>query len=242
MLEIYDLFDMKCVTKLHCNISGIMDSRNLRMLGFYTESVPNLSSVATSDASSLKSVEIGDQEMRPDECRSTSYHLVLDYFPQANVSFFFLFTIGGKNMEEITMDCHQPMHINTVKPECSSILPDGNCLTGSVDGSLVLWNTRTRDVGGKFCDPLLNSSSQKDTRNGVKGGSGRKMAHQGPIMSVAVSVEKQLVVSGGKDGRIKVWSLSNRQLVASVAGCQGEVRIRFVSMCEQSSYGENNRL
>ncbi len=102
MLGVFDLFDMKTISSLHCNIHGEMNCTNLQLLGVTTVKRPI---TQQSDAST--------QEM------SDIHYAILDYFPSENVSYFFTFIISSDKEPRISMDHNDPMYINTNSPKCT---------------------------------------------------------------------------------------------------------------------------
>ena len=96
MLGIFDLFEMKPIASLHCNISGEMNASNLQLLGATTVKRP----CPSGDETDL----------------DTLYYVVLNYSPNENTSYLFTFIIRG---DELSMDYTDPLFINTYSPECT---------------------------------------------------------------------------------------------------------------------------
>ena len=65
-------------------------------------------------------------------------------------------------------------------------------LSGSLDGSLILWNMKTQE--------LISIKEE---------------AHQGEISSLVFQPSGILAVSGGQDGKVKLWSLPELKLIHS---------------------------
>ncbi len=57
--------------------------------------------------------------------------------------------------------------------------------------------------------------------------------HQGYVMSVAISTDKQTIVSGGLDGTVRLWDSKGKQ-VAELRGHQGPVLSVAISTDKQT--------
>ena len=198
IVAIYDLFEMKCLASLQCNIYSSMDSTNLRLLGFTSETESNdmeLESVSDNDMAS---------EGVPSATNNKLY-AVLDYFPSDSLSFFFTFVVHGEGMKDISMDHHEPIHLDTVSPKCNIVMPGNVCVSGMKDGSLVMWNVASQKVITNFCD----DSRGRFLRS-------RQLAsnvHVGPVTCLAPAQDDTHIVSGGADGKVKLWNLNNKTLI-----------------------------
>ncbi|OKH57578.1 WD40 repeat domain-containing protein [Scytonema sp. HK-05] len=52
--------------------------------------------------------------------------------------------------------------------------------------------------------------------------------HRGYVRSVAISIDKQTIVSGGDDGKVRLWDSKGKQL-AELKGDQGSVNSVAIS-------------
>lgn len=100
MLGIYDLFEMKAITSLHCNIYGEMNATNLELVGVTTLKRSRPTDVANEDDTDLETV----------------HYAVVNFSPSEDLSYFFTFVING---DEVSMDHTDPVHINTYSTDCS---------------------------------------------------------------------------------------------------------------------------
>ena len=198
IVAIYDLFEMKCLASLQCNIYSSMDSTNLRLLGF--------TSVLEVDDMELESINENDVSLA-DVAQPTSNKLyaVLDYFPSDGLSFFFTFVIHGDGMKDISMDHHEPIHLDTISPDCNIVMPNNICISGTKDGSLVVWNVASQMVITNFCDVSHDRflRSRQTASN----------LHVGPVTCLTATQDGMYIVSGGVDGKVKIWNLNNKTLV-----------------------------
>lgn len=225
---------MKKVSDLKCNIFGNMNKTNLKFIGM-SKNIPrsNQSKAAldniqsgknspsrvaapgtTSNRKSAKSESSHD----PDEDFNNLY-AILDYFPEENVSFFFTVVISGNNQNVITMGATDPIELDTVSADCTLQLKDGNCITGTVEGELVVWNAATQRIVTTFHDQDMGVASRKgggDNRMSVR------RAHNGVITAVVGSADSKLLMSGDKEGVIKVWDMT-RKLLHTLEGHNSQV-------------------
>lgn len=225
-LAIYDLFEMTCLTSLHCNIYGNMDCTNLCFLGFTTKSAPSApdelilpgdeTMAVIEQVEGLNPNKLHDRQKKAERINNNKritnsdstenkLYTVLDYFPSPGVSYFFTFLISGKSLDRISMDLYEPIHIDTLSPSCTMLMPSGSCVTGTPDGTLVEWDVTTQATIGFFTDCSTGG------RVGRHGSHGRP-AHEAGVMCVEAKAD--LVASGDSAGIAKVWSINNsRQLV-----------------------------
>lgn len=223
VLGIYDLTKMKSLSNLICNIYGTMDARNLRIVGFSSRSSQTETMATDADKANRSSTTNATaSDIRNKKSGAKNLFLVLNYFPKVDMSFFFTFTICGDKVDEISMDSHDPLHVDTANPDCSAVGPNEVCVTGSIGGQLLCWNVRTQVIEGEFFD----QSTKKQKKESTTG----RVAHDGPVTCVAVDFKKGVVVSGGRDRKVKVWNLSNRELVTTFAGHQESVSFRRLTV------------
>ena len=79
---------------------------------------------------------------------------------------------------------------HTAPVTCLAITPDGTLIvSGSLDGSVYLWDAGTAQVVHRFT------------------------TGHGPVRSLAVSGDGQRLVTGGQDGLLRLWNLKERQLL-----------------------------
>lgn len=220
MLGVYDLNNMKNLTDLVCNIYGSMDAQSLHIIGFSSNTLRQ-DVVSADKPNRMKKRDVnkyGENLKTPD---MKGLYLLLDYYPKPGISFFFTFTISGKNNDEISMDSHDPMHINTARPECSVICPNETCVSGSTDGKLVSWNFRSQKTVGQFVDLSLKKSGSK----GSLSSTAMQCAHGASITCLEVDSKKGIIISGSKDCMVKLWNLTSRKLMGTYAGHQSDVRL-----------------
>ena len=190
-----------------------MDSSSLKLLGF-SKPAPKLS--AETDPAQKGS---SDQESKPRseaEGEESVLYALLDYYPSADVSYFFTFVISGMERDKISMDHHQPMHLDTQSPGCTVLLrDDALCMTGTVDGSLVLWDVTTQKMKSSFYDREMVKAIAKGQLQ-CANASG-KPAHSGAVTCMALSADGTMLATGGADGCVKLWDPAGRRLLASLA-------------------------
>jgi len=99
-------------------------------------------------------------------------------------------------------------------PECARFFMDGSGLiTGSVDGFIEIWDVWT----GKLREDLAYQASEKF------------MMHDSAVLSLNVSKDDDLLVSGGQDGEIKVWRVRSGHCIRKyeAAHSQGITSVSF---------------
>ena len=219
LLGIYDLFELKRVSVLHCNILGSMNTSNLSLLGFtlYTQAESAvISTIAEAQATT------NNKQMEAIATKMQRLYAVLDYYPQPGMSFFFTFVVEGSRLEKICMDHHEPIHLDTLSPKCSMVIREGCCLTGCVDGSLIAWDVATQNIIAHVYDHSLTKAVREGRITSTHCMS-LKPAHEGPVTCVAMSTDARVLVSGGVDEKVKVWLLGSRQLMHVLAGHSDQV-------------------
>ena len=197
VVAVYDLFEMKQVTSLNCDISGNMDSSNLKLLGFarVRESMKN---------ETENSMDILDNE---DESSETGAPVrlcaILNYHPVEYKSYFFTFYVDGHARDQINMEQHEPLHLDSLSPSCTTLLSDGRCVTGTCDGMLVSWYVQTKDFLTYFYDRKVHKTTNLQNVTG-------KAAHLSTISCVSASSDGNLLISGDTGGHIKLWDVGKR--------------------------------
>jgi hypothetical protein len=90
-------------------------------------------------------------------------------------------------------------------PKCIQVFNNSEMITGSRGGHLVQWNIHSCTITVNYIDPA-------DTQ-----------AHQGGINHVALSTDKEYIVTASSDCTAKVWSTRERSLISVLTGHRGEV-------------------
>lgn len=72
-------------------------------------------------------------------------------------------------------------------------------------------------------DAELVDTSLNETKNSLI--DSRQLAHSGAVtcLTVELTSSQQVLVSGGRDGSVKVWSVFNNQLLCTLTGHQQSV-------------------
>ena len=212
VFTIVDLFELKCTTALHCSIFGSMDCTNLRFIGAkkFIGYKPTKRPVHTSTTSS-QLADKTDLEQRD------AIIVVLDFFPDVRTSYFFSIRLSGDNFDEINMDYSEPIHVDSCSPGCSLMLDGARCVTGQVNGSILLWDSATQKRIDNFYDRDLYKASKSQ---GSKG----RPAHAGSVTSLTISADSSLLLSGGSDGYVKLWHLATKTLIKTVQAHSSSVR------------------
>ena len=190
---------MKSVTTLHCSVYGEMNRTNLRLIGFSATS-PRVPSDVDSD--------VTDKRM----------FAVLDFFPATDVSYFFTFIIGGATNDEISMSVNEPVHLDTVSPRCSVVIANGCCVTGCVDGSIVVWDVLTQDIVANLYD--VATTGNVGRRRSVS----CRHAHSGAVTCVALGADGNVLATGGEDARVKLWDIEKCALLIVLVGHTQKVK------------------
>ena len=213
VFTIVDLFELKCTTTLHCSIFGSMDSTNLhfigakKFIGYKPTRRPVHTSTTSSQLASKHDLEQGDAII-----------VVLDFFPDDKTSYFFSIRLSGENFEEINMDYNEPIHVDSCSPQCSLMLDGARCVTGQVNGAILLWDSATQKRLDNLYDRQLYQTSKSQ---GTKG----RPAHAGCVTSLSINTTGNLLLSGGSDGFVKVWNLATKTLVQAVQPHNSSVSI-----------------
>ena len=211
VIGIYDLFEMKADSMLHCNIFGSMDCTNLKLVGFTMSPPPAPTEPPQTPAASNK------------------HYVILDYFPQAGMSFFFTFVIQGAALDQISMESNEPIHMDTMSPGCCATLPNGRCLAGTTDGTLLVWDVTTQKVLGSLYDRAMLEAVRDGKLIMQNPHVSGRPAHDGAITAVCVRTSggsDTVAVSGGEMGRVKVWNLNTHQLMCSINAHKAAVSLK----------------
>ena len=76
--------------------------------------------------------------------RSTSnrFFFLLGVFPASDTSYFYTFSTDASH--SLSLECSDPMKIDTRGPNCSVVLPQGAvAYCGTTAGTLIRWNIRS---------------------------------------------------------------------------------------------------
>jgi len=95
------------------------------------------------------------------------------------------------------------------EPKCIQILNNIEVLTGTRGGHLIQWNLHS-------CKPTLSFVDPTDVQ-----------AHRSSINQIALSENKEFLVSASSDGSAKIWNTNAKSLVSTLIGHRGEVRNLF---------------
>ena len=98
------------------------------------------------------------------------------------------------------------------EPKCIQILNNIEVLTGTRGGHLIQWNLHS-------CKPTLSFVDPTDVQ-----------AHRSSINQIALSENKEFLVSASSDGSAKIWNTNAKSLVSTLVGHRGEVRSLFVKL------------
>ena len=212
---------MTCLHSMHCNIYGNMDSSNLQFLGFSYASppapepslmLPGDATMVEIEASDIPPNRLHDKQRQLASSRANSegkLTTVLDYFPNPRQSFFFTFVVTGANLDKVSMDVYEPMYVDSISPECAVLFPDGGrCITGTVDGCLVEWDVTTQEILRCFYDSSIGKRQERG------GGRKARLAHEGSVS--CMSVQDDVLASGGMEGVVKVWAASSGKLTSTL--------------------------
>jgi WD40 repeat protein len=112
-----------------------------------------------------------------------------------------------------------------------AVSADGQTIvSGGQDGTVRFWNRASK--------PLLsssqNSSKTPQPADRWQQQSGKAVdrtvsGHQGHVLSVSISPDGQTIVSGGEDGKVRLWARNGKSIGAPLKGHQGYVRSVAVS-------------
>ena len=207
-IKLFDLFDARPLSSLVCNIYGAMDSTNLHLQGCSTKVAPS-----PSDEPRLGQDTGGDASHQDD-----STYALLNYFPEDDVSYFFTFLITNNR---ISMERHVPLHMDTRSPQCTGVLPDGEAITGAIDGSLVVWDLAAQTVVANLYDETLRTASKMGK---LKYASSTGLpAHDGPVTSLCLCDDRRHLVTGGIDMKVRMWGVNSRSLLSLFVGHNDQV-------------------
>lgn len=250
VFTVYDLIEMKKAADLKCNISGNMNSTNLMFIGISKnithrkkklseyEQLSDEETIPPKSSKSRKSLQSLSSKSSSEENKTNNLYAILDYFPEENVSFFFTVVLRGNDNTDITMVATDPIELDSVSPYCTMQLKDGNCITGTVDGELVVWNSATQRTVTTFYDTSVTGGSRPvsgldSTRLSVR------RAHNSPVTVLATNTDSSLLLSGDASGVVKVWDMS-RKLLQTLIDSTAQVCVMFLQFFFLSLFDRNN--
>jgi len=117
------------------------------------------------------------------------------------------------------MSVNEPIHLDTVSPKCSVVIGDGCCVTGSVDGSVIIWDVLTQDVVGNLYDVSTTGIA------GKRRSMSSRHAHSSAVTCLALGSDGNVMATGGEDAKVKLWDLEKRLLLHVLVGHTQKVRI-----------------
>ena len=94
---------------------------------------------------------------------------------------------------------------------------------------------RSQRIEYQYFDPDVKSPVHNRARS-PESRSSLKLAHCGSISCLGRDDAGQLMASGGVEGRLKIWNLVTREMVASLAGHHGPVSGAFLLFWLRSWY------
>ena len=190
----------------HCNMYGHMDYSNLQIIGI-----------------TLADTDKSDDTNQYNDSRQ---YILVDYFPQEDASYFFTFAVGAEK-HDIFIDYPDPMQIDTFSPACTVLLGNCNVVSGTVDGSLVIWNLKTQMIEENLQDRSLTKQMRSHNVQclNVSG----MPAHESKVTCVSSSLSQLHLASGGADCKIRVWNWKQRDLSSVLTGHTGVVSISSIS-------------
>jgi WD40 repeat protein len=97
-------------------------------------------------------------------------------------------------------------------PKCVQVLNNNEVITGTRGGHLIQWNIYSCKPSVSYVDPV---DSQ---------------AHQASINQIALSHNKEHLVSASSDGTAKVWNTNTKSLVSVLSGHRGEIICASISL------------
>lgn len=124
---------------------------------------------------------------------------------------------------------------HSLPPTCIAIAREScrTAVSGGKDSRLIVWDVETGAQKHMF-KPTMKESFK---RNPAKAD-----GHVGNILSVAISDDEQLIVSGGLDGLIRCWDLRAGKLVENLKGHRGSVTaLAFRAGSRQLFSGSSDR-
>jgi len=156
MIAVHHLTQLRTLTKLHCDIAGDADARNLHIVGVShsrTERsistggkipVPLRTAALKHPSSrvSLPTRRMVDAGIPGSRSTSDRFFFLLGCFPASDPSYFYTFSVDGSG--SLSLECSDPMKIDTRGPNCSVVLPQGAvAYCGTTAGTLIRWNIRS---------------------------------------------------------------------------------------------------
>ena len=169
VVAIRHVTQLRTLATLHCSISAHADARNLHVLGLSGSRSER--SVSTGSGSGknppgggknpppvLRTTAVrrqhpgggraslpGRQTVTDVGTNSaTRWYFLLGFFPAPGTSHFYTFTVDAAAASDwLSMECNEPMSIDTESHNCTVVLPQGAvAYCGTTAGALVRWNIR----------------------------------------------------------------------------------------------------
>jgi WD40 repeat protein len=109
-----------------------------------------------------------------------------------------------------------------------AISADGQTIvSGGQDGTVRLWAQN----GKSILSASQNRAKKSHPVDGSNQQSGKRsvLGHQGEVLSVSISSDGGTIVSGGKDGTVRLWARNGKSIGVPLKGHQGSVRSVAVS-------------
>jgi WD40 repeat protein len=119
----------------------------------------------------------------------------------------------------------------TFKPTTRAVslafTPDGNSLlTGDEQGNLARWDIDPPAFRTWFADPALQAVSAPKSLS----------AHRGAVLTLAIGKDGKTLASGARDHLVKLWSLADGKLTATMEGHKDDVKCVALSPDGQTTY------
>jgi WD40 repeat protein len=240
VIAIHDLVHLRTISMLHCNIYGDMDANSLRVVGFST--MASEGRVSAQQPSARKHARLSkvtrrnppvvagreqravDGDGKRTIAAEAGLFFLLNYFPPGNISYFFTFSVDSTD-SLLSMERNDPFPVSVVGPQCCVLQPTGGtCICGTVTGTLIRWNLRSRKIDAELTDPSLNIPKGHDSA--VATG----LAHDGPVLCLLADTNCQrLLISGGKDRKVKLWSVATGELLTVLSSHSDSITCLSVS-------------
>jgi WD40 repeat protein len=123
----------------------------------------------------------------------------------------------------------------TLKPNSSPVslafTQDGSSLvTGDQEGNLVRWEIDPPAFRTWFADPALQGVSAPKSLS----------AHRGAVLALAISKDGKTLASGARDNLVKLWSLPDGKLTATMEGHKEDVNHVVLSPDGRTAYSSSD--